>query len=798
MTGSNPSFLALACVGFIASLPAHAADRAAGDPVVDQAQPRPDEARRDDDVVVTGEAYQPEQETPKATRPVRDTPQTITIITNETIEQQNLLTLRDVLSTVPGITFGAGEGGGGFGDSISLRGFSANSDITVDGVRDSAQYTRTDPFNLEQLEVVSGPNSVQNGAGSVGGSINLVTKRPLDVSRIEVQGGIGTDEYYRATMDANLRASEMIAFRLNAMVHQNDVPGRDVERYERWGVAPAITIDIGGPTWLTIQYVHQEDENTPQYGVPYYRTASNAGPIPGVYRSDYFGFRNVDRQDITVDQLTLIAHHDFSDTVSIRNLARWQQVDQFTLVNPPQGTYCLADGLTPSGGACTATIATQVIGTTSVSGGTLTVPPGYYLPSGPRGTTRDSRNELIFDQVDLNAEFNTGGLQHTLVIGAAAAWEKYGLSSGNSLRNTNGTPAFAYYPLVNFGNPNQLIPGPAATSGLTRLYGSNVYTGPVNYIESARQTGELTNYAVYLFDTIRLVPGLELTGGIRWESNEGSYRADTVSTATATLGQVTRGQTYHNDEELLSYRVGLVYKPIEAVSIYAGFGNSTTPSKTSVNGSCTEQTCTVDPETARNYEVGVKAELSGGLLLTAALFRNERTNYKVATGDPIVPEQQLDGQSRVDGVALGGVGRITRAWSITANYTYLDSEVIRSIARNSPAGTIDPQRGNPLVNVPEHSGSLFTVYELPFGLSIGYGVTYQGGFYLNNSGATLFETDDFWMHNAYVAFNFTDRLTAQVNVKNVGDDDYYTRIRNNGWATPGEARSAILTVRYRM
>src|SRR3546814_13287491 len=81
-------------------------------------------------------------------------------------------------STIPGITFGAGEGGGGYGDSINLRGYSASNDITVDGVRDSAQYSRTDPFNLQQIEVYNGANSVYNGSGSVGGTINLVQKTP--------------------------------------------------------------------------------------------------------------------------------------------------------------------------------------------------------------------------------------------------------------------------------------------------------------------------------------------------------------------------------------------------------------------------------------------------------------------------------------------------------------------------------------------------------------------------------------------------------------------------------------------
>ena len=127
--------------------------------------PGAESARKLDEMVVEGQTV-PKAQSPKYTQPLLDTPQTITQIPTEVIEGQNLLNLRDVLSTLPGITFGAGEGGGGYGDSINLRGFSANNDITVDGIRDSAQYTRTDTFNLETVEVINGANSVNSGAGA--------------------------------------------------------------------------------------------------------------------------------------------------------------------------------------------------------------------------------------------------------------------------------------------------------------------------------------------------------------------------------------------------------------------------------------------------------------------------------------------------------------------------------------------------------------------------------------------------------------------------------------------------------
>jgi catecholate siderophore receptor len=761
-----PAFLALAAVGFVASAPAYAADST--DPVAEQ-----DRA----DVVVTGHQVKSEQESPKATRPVRDTPQTVTILTAKTIEEQNLLTLRDVLTTVPGITFGAGEGGGGYGDAITLRGYSANTDITVDGVRDSAQYTRTDNFDLEQVEVVNGANSVYGGAGSVGGSINIVTKRPLERTQVVVNGGIGTDDYYRGTVDANVRASEFIAVRLNAMVHQNDVPGRDVENYERWGIAPSITLGIGGPTSLTLKYVHQQDTNIPQYGVPYYVGPGGTGLIPEVDPSDYFGYRNVDIQKSNVDQATAIFEHEFSKSLSIRNLTRWQDVRQFVRVNPPQGTFCLSTGQLGTGAACPAT-----------------VPAGYYLPSGPRGNTRDSRNQLGYTQTDLRAEFGTGGLRHTLVLGFSAAWEKYFLASGNSLRNADGSnPNAAGWPLINIANPNEVVAGPA---GFT--YGSNVYTGPINFIPTQHQNGELENFAAYLFDTIAFSDQLELNGGVRYEHNSGWYRADTVASSGANLGQVTPGERFENSDDLFSYRVGLVFKPVPAVSLYAAYGNSKTPSKTSVNGSCTAATCNVKPESALNYEIGAKAELMGGdLLLTFAAFRNERDQFKVASGDPAVPEQQLDGRSRVNGIALGATGQISDAWSITANYTYLDSKILQSIASNAPAGTPDLSAGAELPNTPNHSGSLFTTYKLPFGLSFGYGVTYQGSYAVTGG-----EVPDYWVHNAYLAYDLGENFTAQLNVKNFTDADYYTRVRNNAgtgvaWATKGESRAAVLTLGYR-
>ena len=303
--------------------------------------------------------------------------------------------------------------------------------------------------------------------------------------------------------------------------------------------------------------------------------------------------------------------------------------------------------------------------------------------------------------------------------------------------------------------------------------------------------------------------------------------------------------------ERILRRGGINFKPIETVSLYASYGNSTTPTSATVRLGCgtligtpaiggagagTVDPCDVQPEKAVNYEIGAKADLFGRKLqLTAALFRNERTNYRVATNDPIVTTLGVtDGRSRVDGIALGASGSVSKAWSIFANYTYLDGKVLQSVSNfcldnpgtrsttvttpttitttitnpcGNSAAVLDPQKDQQLTNTPKHSGSLFTTYTLPFGLQLGYGLTYQGAFALNNSALAtplapttvvtpVFHSADYLTHRAFLSYTVGNGLTAQLNVQNFTNEKYYTGIRNNGWATPGEARSVRLTLFY--
>ena len=797
--GAASAFLALGCVGSFAPASAQTA------------QPAEEQGAELQGVTVTDTAVSDDVkvehlESPKYTRPLLDVPQTITVISNVTLRQQNLLSLRDALSTIPGITFGAGEGGGGYGDSINLRGQNANTDIQIDGVRDSAQYSRSDTFNIEQIEVVNGANSVYSGGGSIGGTINLVTKRPKSDDLTILQAGVGSYNYYRATVDSNVKLSDTIAVRLNGMFHRNDIPGRDVEYMHRWGLAPAVTFGVGTDTRMTLLYMHQHDHNIPVYGVPYYANDLYNGPLPGATYGGYYGYKNVDRQRQDIDQATAIFDHDFTDKISIRNLARYQYVKADTITDAPQGNYCLANGQTPTGTPCPAG---------------FNAPGTFYpytftngaLSTGPRGTTRFQTNRLMYDQLDLRGVFTLLGLEHSATLGVSISQEDYKILSGNVLRNANGTIPTPN--TISIANPDP------------------VYTGPINFIAANRSTGDTFNKAAYLFDAVKIGRLFELNGGVRYESSRNLFYADPISTTGATLGQITIGPRQRQKNNLFSYRVGLVFKPIENASLYAAYGNSRTPVSSSVRTGCGlpiasstagvfSDPCSASPQKAVNYEIGGKIDLMDAKLqLTASVFRNERTNYPVASNDPALGTVQVnDGRNRVDGITLGASGRITPAWTIFANYTYLKSRIRQSLSDfcignpgasyvasgsttivtcpNSTA-LIDPQRGDELQQTPKNSGSLFTTYTLPFGLQVGYGLTYQGRFAINQRSLTVrkqYKSDDWLTQRLFFSYPIFDKLTAQLNIQNLFDKKYYTGIRNNGWAVPGERRQVVGSLYY--
>ena len=771
-----------------ASLNAAAAEPAATDPVSDSATSAKETRLGTIAVDETVSEYKIDRaESPKYTESLRDTAQTITVIPAQLIQQQGTQLLRDVLrQNVPGITFGAGEGGS-YGDSINIRGFTATNDITVDGVRQSANTTHTDPFDTEAIEVVQGSSSVYSGAGALGGTINFVSKLPGAADFANVSAGVGTADYGRATADVNERVGNPdlgMAWRVNAMVHRNEVADRDVTSYTRWGLAPSFAVGLDTPTRFTLAYLHEHDRNLPEYGIP----LRNFAPVPGVNRSNYYGFSNVDVERIDDDALTGILTHDFNASATLRNLTRVEQYDRYSITDAAEGRICFAPGQYPLGTNLQAPATTLRCGAPGASplegvGGPT------YTPGGPIGNLRDTRNRIAANQADLTLHFDSGSIQHTVVVGAAFSREWYWQTLGGKYRNPNGSTYL-------------LLPEP--------LYAPNHdFTQPLNLTVSSRARSTLDDQAGYVFDTLKFQEHWLLGVGARYEHYKARYEswaATPVASLTTAPGPLVAAVTNPlvNDNNLFSYRATLLYKPVEAGSLYAAFANAKIPSTSTVNGSCTTN-CNAAPESDLNYEVGTKWDLFGEqLALTAALFRTDRRNYLVASGDPNVPQQQLDGKARVDGVQVGVAGNITRQWAVFANYAHLRSEVLQSVSDHTLLLTgLDGQKGNPLANTPENSANLWTTYKLPRGFTVGYGLNYTSWVWATASNATATAIYNratipgFVLHNLMASYDVSRAVSLQLNVLNLFDKEYFSQLRTvsttSGWVYPGTGRTAILS-----
>jgi catecholate siderophore receptor len=688
------------------------------------------------DVVVSGEqnSYKPEQlQSPRYTEPLRDIPQTITVIPQAVIQEQNATTLRDVLRNTPGISIQAGEGGVPAGDNLSIRGFSARTDIFVDGVRDIGGYSR-DAFNLEQVEVTKGPASSIAGRGTTGGAVNLVSKMPHLQPFYGGSFGLGTDEYKRATIDVNQPLTELglknAAFRLNGMWHDADTPGRDVVTNEKWGVAPSFTFGLGTATRATLSYFHLDQEGIPDYGIPWVPpgnidpTLSNyIDQAPPVDYSNFYGLKDRDYEKVRTDMVTAELSHDFSDSVALRNVTRYGRTDRDSLVTAPR--FLDIDPATP----------------------------GNQFGTRIRRTDwkdRDQVNDIWANLTDFRLDFETGPVEHAIVTGFELARER----EDRRLKSATGPDS----PDTDIYNPNPDDP----------------YTDAIAH-DGRRNESTADSFGVFVFDTVTITEQWLVTGGLRWDHFDADVE---MRAADGTI--VNTGRT---DQEP-SWRGSVVYKPRPNGSIYFGYGTSFNPSAEGLT--LAANVAQLDPEKSHTFELGTKWDLlEERLALTAAIFRTEKTNARTPGISPNDPPQVLDGEQIVQGVELGFGGAVTAEWKVFGGYAFTDSEVEES---NNAA-----ELGNELGNTPEHSFRIWTTYDLPWNLQIGGSADYVGDRHNNNTGART--APDYWLFGATVAYKASEHVTLRLNVHNLADEEYIDFV-GGGHFIPGAGRSAVLSANF--
>lgn len=414
--------------------------------------------------------------TPKYAAPALDTPQTISAVPDHIMQDQGATTLRDALRNVAGISLAAGEGSSQ-GDNLTIRGFSARNDLYIDGMRDFGSYYR-DPFNMQEVEVLQGPSSVTFGRGSTGGVVNQASKTPGLSGFISGTIDLGTDLTRRGTLDVNQPLTLFgthAAFRLNVMGDMNDIAGRDIAENRRFGVAPSLAFGLGTPTRLTFSYLHQNADDTPDYGIPWLFN----GPAP-VNRSNYYGFQNGNFLRTYDDIGTIKLEHDFSPDVTLRDQIRYANYERDVRITEP-----------------------QVI--SSVTG----VAPTFGTPLSQMAVNRNelaanSVESMLDEQLDLTLKFRSGFLRQTVVVGAEGSKE---VSDPTRPKWTNVPTTSPFDP-----NPYQPFSG-------TETISSIVHTTALSA-------------SVYMLDTIQLGKMWDLTGGIRFDR---FYTAYTQQVAPASV-----------------------------------------------------------------------------------------------------------------------------------------------------------------------------------------------------------------------------------------------------------------------
>lgn len=712
---------------------------------------KPADATELAEVIIEGsqdKIYKPDRvQTPKYTQPLRDIPQTITVVPKSVIQERGATSLRDVLRNVPGITMQAGEGGVPAGDNMSIRGFNARTDMFVDGIRDFGGYTR-DPFNMEQVEVSKGPSSSNAGRGSTGGSVNMVTKTPTLEKSYAGEVGVGTSDYFRSTVDFNQPIGDHMALRVNALYHESMVPARGEAEEERQGIAASLAFGLGTDTRLTLSYFHMDSNGMPDYGIPWVPAPSTAidpatgttvittynnglgnhvNDDPHVPYDSYFGLLGRDYEIIRTDIATVQFEHEFSDNVKITNTIRAGQTTRDSVITAPRFLDVQA-------------------GPNITYDGTI----NRQLQS------RDQKDNILAEQINIIAKFETGLLKHDLVAGSEAIFE----TSKNFARAVTGTT-----PTTNIYNPD---PG-------------QTFTGRINRTGAYTETKALS-LSAYLFDTISLGDHWQITGGARYDRFDVDYTSVTAAGVTTELDRV---------DSMLSWRAGLVYKPVENGSVYFGYGTSFNPSAEGLTlGTGIQAANNLDlaPEESRTMELGTKWDLlQDKLQLTAAVFRTDKTNARTFdpadTADTVV----LDGSQRVQGIEFGFAGSITDKWRVFGGYTYLDSEVVES---NNPL-----EVGREVMNTPKQSANLWTVYDLPHGFQIGGGVQFTDTRYNSNS-STAREAPGFCLFDAMVGYEVNENFSLRLNLYNLADEEYIDRV-GGGHFIPGAGRSAVLTASFK-
>ncbi|WP_151797488.1 TonB-dependent receptor [Acinetobacter bereziniae] len=710
----------------------------------------------------------------KFVAPLLDTPKSVSVISKQLIEDTQVTTLADALRTVPGITLGAGEGGNPNGDRPFIRGYNSESSMYVDGVRNSTSQNR-EMFAVEQVEVTKGSASAMGGAGTSGGSINMISKVAKKGDFLEGSVAGGTDNYQRITLDGNKDFGNGIAARVAVMGHHNEKAGQDDgAEYKRAGIAPSITFGLDTPTRATLSYYYLKSDDTPDSGVPYnYDVSKKAtvGKPVDVKQGIYYGWLDRDFQKQENQSGTLKLEHDLTENLTLSNTAVYSKSKNNYLWTQPDDSQ---------GNIVNGKVWRRV-------------------------NTNLTSTDSFTDQLALTGKLNTGAFKHKFNIGAE--YSKQDSDRGTNIVTDPNTSKIGGSSSNN--NANNACSLTNSNGWCTDLNNPNSHDAWLGKVTANPNVTNITSktQSVYALDNIEITPQWLLDLGVRWDKFETDmkYNQDSGSGATA----IKAGTHYTSDNDFFNYQLGVTFKPAENGSIYLSYATSANPvgvdagdgsEGISVPGRNTtdEQSRAINnlkPEEVKTYEIGTKWDLFGDKLnLTAAIFRTEKENTRALDTDGFT---RNIGETRVDGIELGANGNITNKWAISAGYTYLDSEIVDAGFTKNTDGTYSPSstNGNQVQNVAKNSATLWTTYQVLPQLNLGVGAIAMDKVY-GDAANTKF-VPGYVRYDAMARYNVNKNVDLQLNLNNLSDKRYFTKAYASHYATEAEGRNAVLSINFK-
>lgn len=681
---------------------------------------------------------------------LKDLPQSAVVVNQALMKSQGATSMASALKNVPGLTIGAAEGGQ-IGTNINLNGFSARTDVFLDGARDRGQYYR-DTFALDSIEVLMGPSSMLFGRGSTGGVINQVTKKPSLKTATEVQASITSYGMVRTLLDHNTKLSETSAFRVALMAQKGNASDRDQTKAQDYGIAPTLKLGINTPTQITLSALFQRNRDMADYGVPNLNGAPAA-----VDRKKAYG-NSDDRTISNIASMGAVVEHRITPITSVRNQTQVNRV-----ITDARETAAQNIGtLTGVGGAyvgfSTGTTANPIAAS---SAGTLS---SMYVRQ--QSHDRVIQDQSVFNLTEFTTKFQTGAIKHDLLAGFELGQDTY--NNQNYYRNgsCNGVALNTVGATTGYSGCTALL-NPADTANTAPTSGGNL------------QTGKALTAATFANDTLELSPKVKLVVGLRQDRYSASI---TNSIATATTLAAT-----NQSVDFTSVRAGAIFQPTTAQSYYLSYSTSFNPSLEQLV-STTGGTQPLPPTQNKSVEMGTKWDLRGGdLSLTAAAFKVTQYNARAqdATNSALYT---ATGTVQVGGARMGIAGKVSTKWQWFGGYTRLNASIVDAIAPQTA--------GKTPANTPKDSLSLWSTYNLTQQWEVGGGTTYTSSRYMSNTNLTQVPSYVRW--DAVVAYH-QPKYDVRFNMFNLANKYYYDALipSDGGRAVPGLGRSASLSVAYR-